>query len=88
MAEDDNPGEGASLRRSISRPMLVLYGLGTMLGAGIYALIGEVTAAAGAHAPLSFLVAAVIAGLTGASFAEFSSRYPKAAGEATSRRRC
>lgn len=70
------------LKRTVSAPLLVLYGLGTMLGAGIYALIGEVTAVSGIYAPLSFLVAAVLAGLTGASFAELSSRYPKAAGGA------
>lgn len=72
----------ASLRRSLSLPLLTLYGVGTMLGAGIFALIGEVAAQAGAAAPWSFAVAAGLAGLTGASFAEFSSRYPKAAGEA------
>lgn len=70
------------LRRVISGPLLVFYGLGTMLGAGIYALIGEVAGAAGIYAPLAFLFAAVIAGLTGVSFAELSSRFPKSAGEA------
>ena len=74
--------QATPLRREINLPRLVLYGVGTMLGAGVYALIGEVAGAAGASAPLSFLAAAIIAGFTGASFAEFSSRYPKAAGEA------
>ncbi|MEO1034617.1 MAG: APC family permease [Pseudomonadota bacterium] len=74
--------EPTSLRRVISLPLLILYGLGTMLGAGIYALIGEVAGEAGVLAPWSFVAAAVLAGLTGLSFAEFSSRLPKAAGEA------
>ena len=62
--------------------MLALYGIGTMLGAGIYALVGEVAGSAGIFAPAAFIVAAAIAGLTATSFAEFSSRYPKSAGEA------
>ena len=70
------------LRRMISGPMLVFYGLGTMLGAGVYALIGEVAGAAGRFAPLSFVVAALVAGFTAISFAELSSRFPKSAGEA------
>ena len=71
-----------TLRRNVSGTLLVLYGVGTMIGAGIYALIGEVAAAAGWFAPLAFVLASVIAGLTAASFAELSSRYPQSAGEA------
>ncbi len=70
------------LRRVISGPLLIFYGLGTMLGAGIYALIGEVAGAAGIFAPASFVLAAAIASLTAASFAELSSRFPQSAGEA------
>ena len=62
--------------------MLVLYGLGTTIGAGIYALTGEVAASAGASAPLSFLLAAILAGAAGLGFAELAGRLPKAAGEA------
>jgi len=62
--------------------MLVLYGLGTTIGAGIYALIGEVAGVAGMASPFSFLIAAVIAGVTAFSFAELSARFPKSAGEA------
>ncbi|QLC25104.1 amino acid permease [Parasphingopyxis algicola] len=71
-----------ALRRSVTGPLLVLYGVGTMIGAGIYALIGEVAAAAGLFAPLSFLLASLIAALTAASFAELAARYPQSAGEA------
>jgi amino acid transporter len=70
------------LERSISLPLLILYGLGTTIGAGIYALIGEVSASAGTRAPLAFVVAAVLAALTGLGYAELAGRYPKAAGEA------
>ncbi len=70
------------LRRSLSLPLLTLYGVGTILGAGIYALVGEVAGLAGAAAPTAFVVAAVLAGLTGLSYAELSARYPVSAGEA------
>jgi len=62
--------------------LLTLYGLGTTIGAGIFVLIGEITGKAGAFAPLSFAVAAVLAAPTALCFAELCSRFPKAAGEA------
>lgn len=71
-----------TLKRSLSLPLLTLYGLGTTVGAGIYALAGEVAGSAGMFAPVSFLIAALLAGLSAFSFAELSSRYPKSAGEA------
>ncbi len=84
MADELGPDHTAKpkLRRVISGPLLVFYGLGTMLGAGIYALIGEVAGAAGVFAPAAFILAAAIASLTAGSFAELSSRFPKSAGEA------
>ena len=72
----------ATLKRSIGPGLLTLYGLGTILGAGVYVLIGEVTAVAGTAAPSAFVIAAVLAGVTALSFAELSSRVPKSAGEA------
>lgn len=70
------------LRRTLSLPLLCFYGLGTILGAGIYVLIGEVAGVAGMWAPLAFLTAALVAGFTALSYAELSSRIPKSAGEA------
>ncbi|MBG04541.1 MAG: amino acid permease [Rhodospirillaceae bacterium] len=70
------------LKRSLSFPLLVLYGLETTIGAGIYVLIGKVAGAAGVLAPVSFTGAGVIAGFTALSFAELSARFPKSAGEA------
>jgi len=72
----------SGLKRSLSFPLLVLYGLGTTIGAGIYVLIGKVAGAAGVLAPVSFIGAGVIAGFTALSFAELSGRFPKSAGEA------
>jgi len=74
--------EPITLKRSLGLTLLVLYGLGTTIGAGIYALTGEVAAAAGSLAPVAFLVASVLAGFTALSFAEMCSRFPRAAGEA------
>jgi APA family basic amino acid/polyamine antiporter len=71
-----------ALKRSIGQPLLTFYGLGTILGAGIYVLVGEIAAAAGTAAPSAFLLAAVIAAFTALSYAELSSRLPKSAGEA------
>jgi len=72
----------ATLERRLSLTQVTLYGVGTTVGAGIYALIGAVTATAGFQAPLSFVIAAALAGFSGFSFAELSSRYPQSAGEA------
>ena len=73
--------KSTALKRSISLPMLIFYGLGTMIGGGIYALVGKVAGAAGMAAPFSFMLSAVLALLTAFSYAELSSRYPVSAGE-------
>lgn len=71
-----------TLKRSLSLPLLVLYGLGTTIGAGIYALLGELAGASGYMAPASFLLASFMAALTAFSFAELSGRFPRCAGAA------
>lgn len=76
------PPAQPELRRIISLPLLVLYGLGVTIGAGIYVLIGETAAQAGTYAPASFLIAAAVMAFSAASFAELSGRFPQAAGEA------
>lgn len=55
-------------------------GVGSMVGAGIFALLGAAGAVAGAAVWLSFLIAGVIAGLQGYSFAKLGARYPSAGG--------
>jgi APA family basic amino acid/polyamine antiporter len=77
-----NQERTTALNRTLSLPLLTFYGLGTILGAGIYVLIGEVAAAAGTAAPTAFLVAAIVAGFTAFSYAELTSRIPESAGEA------
>jgi len=81
------PGESpvqlpTALRRRLGLPLLVLYGTGITIGAGIYVLIGAVAGHAGIYAPWSFLLAALAMTLTVASYAELSTRYPVSAGEA------
>lgn len=70
------------LKRSISLPMIVLYGLGTTIGAGIYVLIGKVAAVAGLYMSVSFVIASLLAVFTVLSFSELVARFPKSAGEA------
>lgn len=70
------------LKRRIGLGLLTAYGVGVMVGAGIYVLVGAVAAEAGVWAPLSFLLAGIIAAPTALSYAEFSTRLPEAAGEA------
>ena len=73
---------GPGLQRSLSLLQATLYGLGVTIGAGIYVLVGAAAARAGMHAPLAFLLAALLMALSAASFAELAGRLPVAAGEA------
>jgi basic amino acid/polyamine antiporter, APA family len=74
-------GKGA-LKRQLGLPLLVLYGTGITVGAGIYVLIGAVAQHAGSFAPWAFVLAAGAMGLTVGSYAELATRYPVSAGEA------
>lgn len=86
MSADAGAGAGdtgsGELKRSVGLTQLVLYGLGTTIGAGIYVLVGPAAGYAGAQAPLAFLVAALVIAPTAGSFAELSARFPVSAGEA------
>lgn len=75
-------GDAPALKRSISMSMIVLYGLGTTIGAGIYVLIGKVAAVAGLYMPVAFIIASILAVFTVFSFAELAARFPMSAGEA------
>ena len=70
------------LKRSLNLPLLVLYGLGTTIGAGIYVLVGAAAGRAGIYAPVAFIVAAIGIAPTAAAYGELASRYPVSAGEA------
>jgi amino acid transporter len=61
----------------------MLYGLGTVVGAGIYVVIGEIIGIAGALTPVAFLLAALAAGFTALSYAELCTRVPESGGSAS-----
>ncbi|XP_074655709.1 cationic amino acid transporter 4-like [Tubulanus polymorphus] len=66
------------LRRCISTPWLILFGIGQMTGAGIYVLTGEVVRAkAGPAAPLAYLMAGAVSMISALVYAEFGARVPK-----------
>ncbi len=67
------------LKRNLSLTLVTLYGLGNILGAGIYVLVGKVAGYSGENTILAFLIAMAIAGLTAFSYMELSSRYPQSA---------
>lgn len=69
------------LKRELGLFEISLYGIGIILGAGIYALIGEGAGIAGNALWISFIIAAIIASFTGLSYAELSSMFPKEAAE-------
>src|SRR5262249_17868184 len=84
-AETQNPPierERPPLHRTIGPVQLALYGLGSMLGAGIYGLIGKAAGLVGNAVWLAFVVALFAALLTALSYASLGSRYPRAAGAA------
>ncbi len=72
----------ATLSRRITLGLLVLFGVGDILGAGIYGLVGKAAGEMGNAVWLAFLTSMVAAGLTGLSYASIGSRYPKAGGAA------
>ncbi|MEK6852532.1 MAG: amino acid permease [Nanoarchaeota archaeon] len=73
--------EPHTLRRDLSLFQATVAGVGIIVGAGIYALVGAGAAEAGNAVWLSFLIGALVAAFTGLSYAELSSMFPKDAGE-------
>ncbi len=72
----------AHLDRVLNLPLLLFYGIGTTIGAGIYVLVGAAAGHAGMYAPMAFIVAAIGLAPTAMAYAELSGRYPVSAGEA------
>ena len=70
-----------SLHRVLGMTEVTAGGVGIIIGAGIYVLLGAATAHAGPLVWAAFLMAAVLSALTGLSYAELSSMFPSAAGE-------
>jgi APA family basic amino acid/polyamine antiporter len=82
LQETSGQDEAPTLERSIGPFQMALYGLGSMLGAGIYGLIGKAAGEVGNAVWLAFVVALVAALLTALSYASLGSRFPRAAGAA------
>ena len=70
------------LQRKFNLPLLTFYGVGNILGAGIYVLVGKVAAASGESVLLAFLLASGIAALSAFSYMELTDRFPASAGAA------
>lgn len=69
------------LKRELGLFEITLYGIGMIVGAGIYALIGKVAGLAGNGVWLSFLLSSLLAVFTGLSYAELSSVFTKDSAE-------
>lgn len=67
------------MRRSLGLPLVTLYGLGNILGAGIYVLVGKVAGFSGTGTTLAFIIAMLTATFTAFSYMELSGRYPVSA---------
>ncbi len=79
MASDEQPG--STLRRALGWPAVAAYGLGAILGAGIYSVIGAAAAVAGEGMWLAFASSAVVALITALSYAELATMFPRAGAE-------
>ena len=76
--QNEGPTSGASPSLGIRQAAFI--GVGSMVGAGIFSLLGAAGAVAGAAVWISFLLAGLVAGLQGYSFAKFGGRFPSAGG--------
>jgi amino acid transporter len=83
LEEDDGSTGSDGLRRSLGLFALTMLGVGATIGTGIFFVMTEAVPKAGPAVILSFLIAALTAGLTALCYAELSSRIP-AAGSAYS----
>ncbi|HSK60589.1 MAG TPA: amino acid permease [Actinomycetospora sp.] len=76
---DATPGhEGGDLQRSIGLGQLAAIGIGATVGTGIFFVLSEATPEAGPAVVLSFVIAAITAGLTALCYAELASAVPVA----------
>jgi amino acid transporter len=74
--------EADSLKRVFGFTTLLIYAVGDILGAGIYAVVGKIAGLSGSSVWISFLVAMLVAALTALSYSELGSRFPKSGGVA------
>ena len=82
ISEQDVNGPEPDLKRVMGPKLLLLFIVGDILGAGVYAVTGQLVGIVGGIAWLPFLVAFVVATLTALSYLELVTKYPQAAGAA------
>lgn len=79
----DSPASAApALKRSLGLLAVIAFGVGDILGAGVYGLVGRVAGIVGEAAWTAYVLAGITAALTGLAYAELASRYPHAGGAA------
>jgi len=71
-----------TLQRALGFWALVAYGVGDILGAGIYALVGKIAGMAGQASWIAFAITLLVATFTALSYAELVARFPASGGEA------
>ena len=81
-SEQDVNGPEPDLKRVMGPGLLLLFIVGDILGAGVYAVTGKLAGQVGGVAWLPFLVAFAVATLTAFSYLELVCKYPQAAGAA------
>jgi APA family basic amino acid/polyamine antiporter len=74
-------GFPSKLKRTVGLFQATIFGIGLILGAGIYSIIGEAAGIAGNIVWVSFIVAGLLALIIGLSYAELSSIFSKSAAE-------
>lgn len=82
VSRDAPDGTGTPLKRSVTGPLLLLFILGDVLGAGVYVLVGQIAAEVGGAVWVPLLLALLLALLTATSYAELVTKYPRAGGAA------
>ena len=80
--EQDNVTHEPELRRVMGRKLLLLFIVGDILGAGVYAVTGQMAGIVGGIVWVPFVIAFVVAALTAMSYLELVTKYPQAAGAA------
>lgn len=70
------------LRRALGLAAITIFGVGDILGAGVYGLMGRIAGLTGTAVWISCILAGLTAAFTGLTYAELTSRFPKAGGAA------
>src|SRR5437764_12297259 len=80
--QENRPTEQPSLKRVIGPKLLLFFGVGDIIGTGVYALTGQVAGRVGGALWIPFLLAFAVAFMAAFSYLELVGKYPRAAGAA------